>query len=223
MASRGCKRPITFRRELRSLSRPGPLRSSSPVSSADSGSVRSWSTRTRYGSRHTDRTRSDGRDALELCVSRHRAPRRKGQSFNYSFGALRWWREQREQLFARERLQGPRVVGRNHVVQKLTLPRDDLVDPLLERPLGHELEDLDDASLTDPVNAVGRLVFPRGVPPTGVVDDDRASDQVDPRATRLEAPDEDPAGRILVEARYGPAAVARLTSQFRVIDTERAE
>jgi hypothetical protein len=57
-----------FGRRPRSLSRPVALPSSSPASSVDSGSIRSWSTRMRYGSRRTGRSRKATHVMLSSCA-----------------------------------------------------------------------------------------------------------------------------------------------------------
>ena len=64
-----------------------------------------------------------------------------------------------------------------------------------------ELDDLDAAVLAEAVDAVGRLVLARLVPPAVVVDDDRRRRQVDAEAARAKARGEDAAVGIVAEAR----------------------
>src|SRR5512140_2526753 len=81
--------------------------------------------------------------------------------------------EKGPQLLAAELLGQVRVVLGNDRAGERGLARDHRLDPLLERPLRDELQHLHAARLPDPVDAVGRLVLARLVPPAVVVDDHR--------------------------------------------------
>ena len=85
---------------------------------------------------------------------------------------------------------------------------DQVVDVLFDGPLGDEFEHLDTPVLADSVDPVGRLVFPSGVPPPVVMDDDRGRDEVDSDAGRLEGGDEDFAARVVCKTGQFPFPVA---------------
>ena len=101
-----------------------------------------------------------------------------------------------------------RLRGRRICVARSALGRDQLVDPLLDRPGAHHLVQLDDPRLADAVGAVGRLVLDRRVPPSVVVHDVVGGGQVDPDpaggsdkrnrrpAARLLEPVDDPLGLV---------------------------
>src|SRR6185369_12364209 len=105
----------------------------------------------------------------------------------------------------------------------LALAVDDGGDFLFEGSFGDQLEDLDGALLADAVDAVGGLVFARGVPPAGVVDDDGAADEVDAGSSGFQAAEEDAAGGVAVEAVHELAAVGAGTGEGDVVDADPLE
>src|SRR6185295_13492509 len=105
-----------------------------------------------------------------------------------------------QQLLPAEDLRQVRIVLGDDALHHAALAVDDGGDLLFQGAFGDQLDHLHGPLLADAVDAVRRLVLPSGVPPAVVVNDHRAGHQVDPRSSRLEAPQEDPALRILVEA-----------------------
>src|SRR5687767_14174753 len=122
-----------------------------------------------------------------------------------------------DQLVAVEAVEGAGVDVHDRVHQ-LALLGDHLVDLLLEGAARDQLEDLHAAGLAPAMDAVGRLVFPRRVPPAVVVDDDARRGEVDAHAARHQAADEDLAVVLRVELADRLGALARIAADLREPD-----
>ena len=91
---------------------------------------------------------------------------------------------------------------------ELEFGSDEVVDPLLDRVAGHQLEDLDELLLADAVDAVGGLILLGRVPPPVVVDDHRRAGEIDADTAGEQAREQHPFVLFRVEAADDPTAVA---------------